>query len=68
MKHGLYSCDIYLIVKDKNGQQIAQKKVASELPDELVFGRHLGELKWLSNNEVALFNCSRTNYISVQLK
>ncbi|MED4452079.1 hypothetical protein [Metabacillus fastidiosus] len=67
IEHGLYSCDIYLAVKDKNGQEMAKKLVASEMPDELVFGRHLGELKWLSNNEVALFNYSKTNYKSLQL-
>jgi hypothetical protein len=67
IEHGLCSCDIYLIVKDKNGQEIAQKRVASEKPDELVFGRHLGELNWLSDNEVALFNYFKTKYISVQL-
>lgn len=67
IEHGLHSCDINLIVKDKNGQQITKKRVASELPDELVFGHHLGELKWLSNNEVALYNYPKTNYVSVQL-
>ncbi|HZH61145.1 MAG TPA: hypothetical protein VEY70_16600 [Metabacillus sp.] len=67
IEHGLYFCDIYLIVKDKNGQEITRKRIASEKPDELIFGRHLGELKWLSNNEVALFNYSKTNYKSIQL-
>ncbi|MBM7606675.1 hypothetical protein JOC75_004729 [Metabacillus crassostreae] len=67
IEHGLYSCDIFLIAKDKNGQEIARKRVASEKPDELVFRRHLGELKWLSNIEVALFNHFKTNYSSLQL-
>ncbi|TXC81854.1 hypothetical protein FS935_21690 [Metabacillus litoralis] len=67
IEHGLYSCDIFLIAKDKNGQEKVRKRVASEKPDELVFGRHLGELKWLSNNEVALFNYFKTNYNSLQL-
>lgn len=67
IEHGLYSCDIYLIIKDKNGQEIVRRRVASEKPDELLLGRHLGELKWLSNNEVALFNYFKTNYNSLQL-
>ncbi|MED3836769.1 hypothetical protein [Peribacillus frigoritolerans] len=66
IKHSLFLCEIYLIVKDKNRQEIAKKLVASEKPDELLFRRHLGELKWLSNNEVVLFNSSKTNYVSVQ--
>lgn len=67
IEHGLYSCNLYLVVKSMNGQEIARKRVASEKPDELIFGRHLGELKWLSNNEVALFNYSKTNYNSLQI-
>ncbi|TVX79528.1 hypothetical protein FQP34_15185 [Peribacillus simplex] len=67
IEHGLHSCDINIIIKDKKGQEITKKRVASEMPDELVFGHHLGELKWLSNNEVALFNYPKTNYVSVQL-
>ncbi|MBT2737305.1 hypothetical protein [Bacillus sp. ISL-7] len=68
INHGLYVSDIYLIVKDKNGQEIAKKLVASTKPDEIIFSHYLGELKWLSNYEVAIFNRPNSKYVSVHLK
>ncbi|TDL60076.1 hypothetical protein E2R56_31505 [Rhodococcus qingshengii] len=66
--HGLYLCEIYLVVKDKNGNEIVKKLVSSTKPDELIFSHYLGELNWLSNYEVALFNRPKSNYVSVNIK
>jgi hypothetical protein len=68
INHGLYLCEIYLVVKDKNGQEMVKKLVSSTKPDELIFSHYLGELNWLSNYEVALFNRPKSNYVSVHLK
>jgi hypothetical protein len=67
INHGLYVCDIFLIIRDKNGKELTKKLVASSKPDEIIFSHHLGELKWLSNNEVALFNRPNSKYVSIQL-
>ena len=68
INHGLYLCEIYLVVKDKNGQEMVKKLVSSTKPDELIFGHYLGKLNWLSNYEVALFNQPKSNYVSVNIK
>jgi hypothetical protein len=68
ISHSLYLCEIYLIVKDSKGKEIAKKMVASTKPDELIFYQYLGELKWLSNYEVVLFNRANSNYVSFHLK
>ncbi|MFU2015981.1 hypothetical protein ACM6Q7_13025 [Peribacillus butanolivorans] len=68
INHGLYLCEIYLIVRDKNGQEIVKELVSSTKPDERIFSYYLGELNWLSNYEVALFNRPKSKYVSVHLK
>ncbi|WP_349408768.1 hypothetical protein [Pseudalkalibacillus sp. SCS-8] len=67
INHDLYSCEIYLVVKDKYGQEIVNKLVSSTKPDEIIFSYFLGELKWLSNYEVALFNKPKSKYASVHI-
>lgn len=52
--HGLYSCDIGIIIEDKNGQIMKQEVVVSEKPEEWAFLKYLGDLKWISGNEVVL--------------
>lgn len=56
MQHEVKSMDISIIIRDRNGSEITRKKVISELPDEFAYVKYLGELKWLSSNEVALIN------------
>jgi hypothetical protein len=68
ISHGLYLCDIDLVVKDRSSKEIIKKLVVSTKPDELIFYHYLGELKWLSNYEVALFNRPNSKYVSVHLK
>lgn len=55
-QHGVKSIEIYIVLRDKNGGELGRKKVISELPDEFAYAKHLGEVKWLSDNEVALVN------------
>lgn len=68
INHGLYLCEIYLLVKDNNGNEIVTKLVSSTKPDEIIFCHSLGELNWLSNYEVALFNRRKSKHVSVDLK
>jgi len=55
-QHGVESIQIYIVLRDKNGTKLDKKIVISELPDEFAYAEHLGEVKWLSDNEVALVN------------
>jgi hypothetical protein len=55
-QHGVESIQIHIVLRDKNGAELNRKKVISELPDEFAYTKHLGEVKWLSDNKVALVN------------
>lgn len=55
-QHGVESIHIYIVLRDKNGAELDRKKVISELPDEFAYAKHLGAIKWISDNEVALVN------------
>ncbi|WP_157722081.1 hypothetical protein [Tumebacillus avium] len=55
-EHDLQSMEISLLIKEKSGREIIRKKVIEELPDEFAYAKHLGKLKWLSTDEVALVN------------
>lgn len=52
--HDVNSMDIYMLVKDKVGTEVSRELIISEQPDEFAYSRHLGTLKWLSTNQVAL--------------
>jgi len=67
-QHNVNSMDISIVIKQKNGVEIQRKKVITELPDEFAYARHLGELKWLSNFEVALINKKGTDLVTFSLE
>lgn len=56
MLHDVRFIDIYIIVRDTAGNEIKREKIISELPDEFAYARHLGDLKWTSNDTVTLIN------------
>ena len=55
--------DISIIIKAKNGEEILRKKVISKMPDEFAYARYLSELKWLSDEEVALINKTEPKWL-----
>ena len=55
-QHGVESIEIYIVLRDKNGAELDRNKVISELPDEFAYAKHLGEVKWLSDNKALLVN------------
>lgn len=67
-KHNVYSMDISLIVKNKEGVEVQRDVVISELPDEFAYSKHLGNLRWISNNEVALINKTNDSKVSIIIK
>ncbi|GAA0177103.1 hypothetical protein SH2C18_03890 [Clostridium sediminicola] len=58
LEHDIYSCDISIIITDKKEQVIKRKLVVKEKPSEWMFAKYFGNLKWLSNKEVALIDRS----------
>lgn len=56
LQHEVLKIDISIVVNDKIGNEIHKEKVISELPDEWAYARHLGEIRWESNDRVALIN------------
>jgi len=54
--HNVESMDIFISILQRDGTQVLLEKVISEQPDEFAYAKHLGELKWESDFEVALIN------------
>ena len=66
-QHGVKSIEIYIVLRDKNGSEMDRKKVISEIPHEFAYAKHLGELQWISNNEISLVNKKGDNSWIVKL-
>ena len=55
--HEVESFSIYMIIRDRKTKNLLmQELLTSTKPDELIFKPCLGELKWLSNTRVKLFD------------
>lgn len=67
-QHNVESMDIYLSIMHRDGTQILLEKVISEFPDEFAYARHLGELKWISDSEVALIDEDNDGIVSINLE
>jgi hypothetical protein len=67
IRHDVQSCDIELVVLDRNSQQIASAQLISELPDEWAYSRHLGVLAWESETCIVLRNKARDRAWRMQL-
>lgn len=67
-EHGIYSCDISIIITDKNEQIIKKEMVIREKPDEWMFGKYFGDLRWISNNEVVLIEKDFSSQFSVKIE
>jgi hypothetical protein len=56
LQHEVSQIDIFIIVNDKNGNEITKERVITEIPNEWNYTGHLGEVKWLDNKKVILVN------------
>jgi hypothetical protein len=54
--HKMYSCDIKVMITDKEGNVLKEKTVVTAKPDEWAYAKYFGDLKWLLNNEVVLIS------------
>ncbi|WKL02065.1 hypothetical protein Q0F98_38040 [Paenibacillus amylolyticus] len=66
--HNVESMDIFLSILQRDGTQVLLEKVISEQPDEFAYAKHLGELTWVSDFEVALINKNGTEQFSATLE
>jgi hypothetical protein len=65
--HDLYSFDINISITNRDNNVLKNEKILSTKPDDIIYSRFLGELKWISNGEVALFEKFSKRYVSIKL-
>ena len=65
LQHEVKCIDIYIVISDKKGNEVFRKKIMTEVPDEWIYAQHLGEIKWIDDNKVALINKNNDNNWSV---
>ena len=56
VEHEVDEVLISLVIRDKAGDEVKRKQLLTEKPDEWFYAQHLGKLKWLSKDKVALYN------------
>lgn len=66
-EHEISTFDISINIKNQKGEEIKSVKVISERPNERSFVSHLGSLKWISGDEVALINAGKTKQWTVKV-
>ena len=66
-EHDVTAFHISILVSSTEGRELARQRVLSEVPDELLYVRHLGRLRWASAEEVRLFNKSGNVVASLRL-
>lgn len=65
--HEIDEFNVRILIKDKKGNEVKEKKIITERPNEWAFAKHFGRLEWLSENEVALINKDETEQWGVQV-
>lgn len=66
-KHGVHHMDFFVEVKKKNNL-LGEKHIISTAPHEFTFSNILGELKWISVNEVLLISKDKRQEFKIGLK
>lgn len=57
--HDVSDLQIIMVIMDDAGRIIKERKLINTLPDERVYDKLLGELKWISSTEIALISKDR---------
>lgn len=52
--HEVKKIEIYIIIRDKQGNIVKKQLIINESPHEYAYAKHLGKLTWLSSDEVQL--------------
>lgn len=56
LEHDLYSSDISILITDKNGRIVKREKIVTESPAVWAYSKYFGDLRWLTDKEVALIS------------
>ena len=56
VQHEVNAIDIFIVFSDNRGVEIQRNRIITEEPDEWAYSSHLGEIKWLDDNNIALTN------------
>lgn len=65
--HDVSSFKIEIVINDKSGKQIKRQHIITEDPIEFFYERHLGNLRWISNEEVEFTNQLEKESWKIQL-
>ena len=65
IKHDVKAVEIYMIIMDGNNQILKKALLVSTVPDERVYGKYLGRLEIISENEVALITKDNERFIQM---
>ena len=63
----MHSCDIKVVITDREVNVLKEEIVVTEKPDEWAYAKYLGNLKWLSNNEVVLISKNKERQFKVTI-
>lgn len=66
-QHEVKLINLYIIIFDKNNIEIDRKLLISELPHEFAYAKHLGQLKWISNDEINLVSIKGDNSLVIKI-
>ncbi len=67
IEHGVKICDISIVIRDRNGEEVTKKLLTSNQPSEWDYARHLGSLCWENKNKVVLTNKAGDQQWSVEV-
>lgn len=65
IKHDVKAVEIYMIIMDENNQLLKKALLVSTVPDERVYGKYLGRLESISENEVALITKDNERFVQM---
>jgi hypothetical protein len=66
--HDLDTFTATMQIRDLDGETIFEEIVVNEDPNEFVFAYKLGDFKWISNNEIELYNKSKKHVATINVE
>ena len=66
-EHFINHFDISIIIRSQDDTEVRRERILSDKPNEFSYARHLGLLKWLAEDEIALINKEGNQQWSVKI-
>lgn len=67
-EHDVEKIEIFILIKNKKGEEILKKKIISELPEEFAYTKHLGKIKWITSESIEYYNKKNLVIFSCDIK